>query len=356
MKRILVCAAGGSPATNFVRSLRRMEEPIFLVGIDCDSYTLERAETDKKILVPRADNPDYLPILNQIIAEEKIEFIHAQNDHELAFLSRHRDEVRAKLFLPARETVEICLDKFASYEHWVAAGVPVPKTILITSEADLKESFGKIGPKIWLRNIRGAAGAGSYPTSDYDEALEWMNFQKGWGHFTAATCLTPDTVTWTSLWNDGEFIVAQGRKRLSWELGNRSPSGVTGVTGTGVTYSSHELDDIARRAVMAVDTKPNGIFSVDCTYDEKGVPNVTEINIGRFFTTHYFFTVAGLNLPELLVKLVYNEELPPIPKKLNPLPDGLVWIRGVDFEPVLTNLEVIKVSKAELEKRRASLS
>ena len=51
------------------------------------------------------------------------------------------------------------------------------------------------------------------------------------------------------------------------------------------------VDEIALRAITAVDGSPHGIFSVDLTYDDEGVPNPTEINIGRFFTTHLFFTL-----------------------------------------------------------------
>lgn len=355
MKRILVCAAGGSPATNFVRSLRHMEEEVFLVGVDCDPYTLERAETDVRLVVPRASEPDYLPLLNQIIDEYEIELVHAQNDIELEFLSNNRDALHAKVFLPAKETVDICVDKYESYKRWAKAGVPVPGTLLLNNEADLKEAMETLGPRVWLRNIKGAAGNGSYPTSTYDEALEWVNSQKGWGHFTAAQCLEPETVTWMSLWKDGELVVAQGRKRLSWELSSRAPSGVTGVTGTGLTYSSPELDAIATKAVLAIDTKPTGIFSVDCTYDKRGVPNPTEINIGRFFTTHLFFTEAGLNMPEIFVRLAYDEPLPPISRIHNPLPDGLLWVRGVDFLPKLTTLESVESSKAALAARRKRL-
>lgn len=356
MKRILICGAGGSPATNFVRSLRMMSEPVFLVGVDADKYTMQRAETDKKILVPKANEPDYLPMLSQIIDEFGVEFVHAQNDTELAFLSEHRGELKARLFLPAPETVALCMDKFSTYNAWQEAGIKVPETRILTTESDLKKAFDEFGPTLWLRNIRGAAGNGSYATSDYSEALQWVNFQKGWGHFTAAECLTPDSVTWMSLWDQGKLVVAQGRKRLYWELGNRAPSGVTGVTGAGITYSNPELDALAEKAIHAVDKTPHGIFSVDMTYAKNGIPNPTEINIGRFFTTHLFFTQAGLNMPELFIRIAYGEAYVAPAKKYNPLPDGLVWIRGVDFEPILTTDTAIEKSVQDLESRRRRFS
>ncbi len=355
MKRILVCGAGGAPATNFVRSLRLAREPFFLAGTDCDSYTLCRAETDVKLLVPKAGGAQYLAVVNQIIDEHRIEFVHIQNDSEIGYLSEQRDALRARLNLPSKETVAVCLDKFASYERWREAGLTVPKTKHISSESDLAEAFDSFGPKLWIRNARGAAGRGALPVAGVQEAVAWINFQKGWGNFVAAERLTDSSVTWMSLWDRGEIVVAQGRKRLYWEFANRAPSGVTGITGAGVTYADPALDEIALAAIRAIDPKPNGIFSVDLTYDVDGVPNPTEINIGRFFTTHLFFSQAGLNMPELFIKLSYGEKLPELAKKINPLKPGLVWVRGVDVEPVLTDVEAIAKHQEELENRLARL-
>ena len=85
------------------------------------------------------------------------------------------------------------------------------------------------------------------------------------------------------------------------------------------------------------------------TYDNAGHPCVTEINIGRFFTTHYFFTHAGLNMPDIYCRLAIRGEMPALQKKINPLPDGLVWIRGMDVAPVMTTAaELEKVSRERL--------
>src|SRR5208337_3872880 len=94
-------------------------------------------------------------------------------------------------------------------------------------------------------------------------------------------------------------------------------------------------DDTAQKAILAIDREPHGIFGVDLTYDKEAVPNPTEINIGRFFTTHYFFTKAGLNMPYIYVKLAFDEPAVLPQKRINPLPSGLYWIRGMDVEPKL---------------------
>lgn len=352
MKRILVHGAGGAPALNFTRSLRASPEPFYLVGIDCDKYTLQRAETDERYLMPLASDPAFVDLYLHLLRKCRIDFVHVQPDPEIEIVSSLRDRLPARVFLPDRKVVNACLNKFESYRLWESAGLKVPRTVLLHSEEDLRAAFKDLCPPLWVRSIRGAAGRNSLKVTEFELARAWVDFHRGWGEFSAAECLRPDSVTWMSLWKDGDLVIAQGRKRLYWEFASRAPSGVTGVTGTGVTVSDPEVDRVAEAAVSAVDAHPNGIFSVDLTYDEEKVPNPTEINIGRFFTTHYFFTAAGLNMPYLYVRAAFGEPLPEIPRRMNPLPEGLLWIRGMDREPVLTTVEEVERFVEDLETRR----
>lgn len=355
MKRILVAGAGGAPSTNFIRSLRKAKEPIYIVGVDSSKHYLMRAEVDKRYLVPPASDPLYLSFINKIIAKEKIEFMHMQNDYEIGYVSEHREKIKTNLFLPSKETIQICQNKFLSYERWEKAGLKIPLTMMIHNEEDLKKAFKKYHNRVWVRAIEGAAGKGSLPVTDYETAVNWINLHKGWGSFTASEMLEETSITWMSLWHEGELIVAQGRKRLYWEMGKVSPSGITGVTGTGVTVSDPKLDEIAQKVIFAIDEKPHGLFGVDLTYDSKGIPNPTEINIGRFFTTHQFFTEAGVNMPYIYLKLAFGEK-PQLPKKkINPIKPGYLWIRGMDFEPILTTEKEVEKYVKEFEKMKDTI-
>jgi len=341
MKRILVTGAGGAPSTNFVRSLRVSPEKFYLVGTDADPYYLCRAETDAKYLVPKVADSTFLLTIKRIIKKERIDFIHIQNDTEVAWFSKHRKAVPARLFLPNDAVVRTCQDKFLSFSAWEKAHLPVPKTLPLHKPSDLTTAFRELGKPLWLRNIHGAAGNGSLKTDNLKQAKAWIDFHAGWGHFTAASYLSPTSVTWMSIWHEGKLVVAQGRKRLYWEMSKVAPSGITGVTGAGVTIRDKIVDTIAQKAIRAIDPTPHGLYGVDLTYDKKGLPNPTEINIGRFFTTHHFFTAAGLNMPYMYVQLAYGQK-PTLPKRrINPLPPGLVWIRGMDFLPILTSIKKI---------------
>ena len=354
MKRVLITGAGGAPALNFTRSLRMVEEPFYLIGLDSDKHHLVRAETDETHLVPSASEADYLPVLRQVIEESGAELLFAQPDTEIEALSERREELGIETFWPSKESVAVCQDKFATYNVWQAAGLRVPETKLIEQPADL-ESFMRKHGDVWIRAVRGAAGRGSFHTSNLEQAHAWIQFNGGWETFTAAEYLSPDSVTWQSIWNHGRLVVAQGRRRLYWEFADRAPSGITGITGAAVTVADEQVDEISLKAIQAIDPEPHGIFSVDLTYDRDGVPNPTEINIGRFFTTHLFFTVAGLNMPYIAVQLGYGEEPPALASPINPLPSGLVWVRGMDKDPIITHLSTLERGPNELKARRAEL-
>lgn len=355
MKRILVGGAGGAPSNNFIQSLRESPESFYIIGMCSDPYDLCRAYTEENYLVPYAYEEDYYLILENIVKKTKPNFLHMQNDIEVLAISEYREklwELGVKTFLPKHNSVEICVNKMKTYDKWRKLGLKVPKSMLIKTKEDLARAFDEFGGEIWLRATEGAAGKGALPTNNFQFAKEWINFFNGWGKFMAAECLTSQTVTWMSIWKDGDLIVAQGRKRLSWAFANRTLSGVTGITRVGVTISDPIVDEIAQEAIFAIDSEPNGIWSIDMTYDKEGIPNPTEINIGRFFTTHLFFSRAGLNMPYIIIKLAFNEKLPYISKKINPLPSGLEWIRGMDSEPVLTTIDKVNELKESLEKRR----
>jgi carbamoyl-phosphate synthase large subunit len=351
LKRLIVTGAGGAPALNFIKSLHLAPEPVYVIGADSNEFNLALSAADENHLVPTAADSDYVPVLKDLIRETRADFLFAQPDPEIAVISEYRDELDIRTFLPSRETIRICQDKFLAFECWKRAGMKVPATRLAQSQDDLRLMFNAFG-ELWLRPTIGAAGRGSLHAKDLESAIDWIEFNKGWGTYTIAEYLSPHSVTWQSIWNQGELVVAQGRRRLSWAFGDRAMSGVTGITAVGVTVSDPILDDIAFKAITAIDPEPHGIFSVDMTYSPDQVPNPTEINIGRFFTTHLFFSQAGLNMPRILLKLAFGEEMPPISRTMSPLPDGLVWIRGMDREPILTNMETIESSISELSLRR----
>lgn len=354
MKRILATAAGGAATLSFTRSLRDADpkgDKYYIVGTDCDKYNIHKAEVDRAYLCPKASDPNYIPFVKHLIKKEKIEFLHSQPEVEVFTIGKRRDEIfttGCRLFMPPQGTIELLRDKAKSAKVWRQAGIRVPESVEIRNEDDLKRAFAKFGRDIWIRETVGAAGKGSLSRPTYELALAHITTRNIWGEAMAAEHLTSDTITWQSIWYNGKLVVAQGRKRLYWIFANRTQSGVTGLTGTGVTISDPELDKLAIKCITTADPKPHGIFSVDFTYDKDGVPNPTEINISKFFTTHHFITRTGCNMPDIFVQLAFNE-YKGLYNVLNPCKPNMCWIRGVDVLPVLLHESEIKATEDEYQ-------
>ncbi len=336
-KNVLILGTGGAPGNSVVKSLKMAPEPIRIVGTDVDKFSYFRSEADKTYLTPKAFEKDSIKSILKIIKKENICFIHAQPEKEVLNISKHRkifDKLGIKYCLPKHKTILNCQNKFLSYKIWRKRGLRVPKTILINREADLSKAFRLLGKKIWLRDIFGGGGEGALPTDNHELARIWIQNHEGWGKYTAAKLLSDQSFTWTSIWDKGKLVVAQSRKRLHWEYGSKIPSGVSGITGVGVTIDNPELNKVAQKAILQIDRSPHGIFCVDLTGGTDSKFYLTEINIGRFFTTVHFFTEAGLNMPYILLKTALGEPVL-VKKRINSLPQGLYWIRGMDFTPKL---------------------
>ena len=349
MSKILIAGAGGAPSEGVIKSLIKCGHEV--IGMGSDPQDLYLSKATKKYHVPYANDVNYEKKLLNLLNREKPDLIHFQNDLEIYHASLLYEKIHStgcKTFMPRHEVIDNCVHKYKTWQKMRSANIKVPNNIFINNEKDLKDAFDKLSyrnEKIWLRSaLIGAGGKGSLPTNDFEFAKNWINFHNGWGSFIAAEILTENSVTWLSIWYEGELIVAQGRLRCGWTHGNRAVSGVTGVTKVGKTYSNDLLNEIAISSIKSVDQKPHGIFGVDMTYDKQGVPNPTEINISRFFTTILFFTDAGLNLPAIFVDLGIFGKTKFKKGTISPLENGLLWLRGMDTEPKLSSNNHFKES------------
>lgn len=338
MKRILVTGAGGSAAANFIASLRMAPESFYIIGADVRPFHLELADVQERYLVPRADSPDFIGELNRLIQQRQIDLVHAQPDPEVLVLSAQRDQVRARLFLPSHNAISLCQDKLALIEALETNKVPVAKSLAVNTPEDLPGALQRLlqrADRVWLRAIRGAGSRAALPVRHLGQARAWIEYWAemrgvGWGDFMACEFLPGREFAFSGLWHDGELVTSQARERIEYLYGQLTASGQTSTPSIARTVCRDDVNDIATRAVLAVDAAPNGNYSVDLKENSQGVPCVTEINGGRFFTTSNFFAAAGLNIPYYYTQLAFGEATPPLPR-YNPLPEGLYWVRMVDM-------------------------
>jgi hypothetical protein len=235
----------------------------YVIGTDCSEEGRLLSVADETHELPRVErdrhNLEYMKALFRLCFERKPDLVHAQTDIEVCELGKLRHGV-PRYMLPSQDTIYCCQDKWRSFNRWKGK-VPVPDTYLVRGREAIFNFLAKYGEG-WLRLRTGGGGAGAIRTDNLEFAREWVNRHDGWGKFTIAQVLAPQTVTWQSLWRKGELLACQQRKRLSWANARNSPSGVSGSTGIGETCSVPLVDQIAYDAVRAIDPLPNGLSGV----------------------------------------------------------------------------------------------
>ncbi len=340
IKRIIVTGAGGSAAHNFIESLRLAGEKFYIVGTDVNKYHMPLSGADLYYQIPQADSPQYIPTLNQLVTKENIAFIHPQPDVEVHCLAANRRKIKARLFLPAIKTIDLCQDKIKFNQVIKQAGIETPESFQVKSPAALKYGFQalkKNHEKIWIRAIRGAGSKAALPVTKLAHAQAWIQYWidlKGlaWSDFMIAEYLPGREYAFQSLWSRGRLLMSQARERLQYLFGNIMPSGQTSTPSLARTVNNQAVNQTAYRAIQAVDRRAHGIFCVDLKENQHGQPCVTEVNAGRFFTTSNFFTQAGMNMPYYYIQLGFGEKLDFTQfKKFDNLAPNIYWSRMVDM-------------------------
>ena len=336
---ILLLGAGGTAGINFAKALRYSDD-YFIVGADCNEYHLALAPVDRRIRIPRADEPRYRICVESAIREHRIDFIHAQPDMEVEALAIFAPFVpEGTTLLPDLQTIRLCRDKLRCNEVLRAAGIRVPGS----ARYNLWEKYSEPFPK-WVRAVKGAGSKGALPCYSDRQIHDWVNYWRSSKRledpeFMVCEYLPGDEYAWQSVWDDGELLVSQGRKRIEYFFGNIMPSGQSSTPSVAVTINERELNEMCYYAIRALDRHATGVFCIDAKRNAKREICITEVNAGRFFTTCDFFAAAGINMPDIYVKVALGKYAAGTHPQFNPLREGLYWIRSIDREPILASMD-----------------
>jgi carbamoyl-phosphate synthase large subunit len=341
--RVMVMGAGGTAGINFIECLRMSGTPYHIVACDINKWHLELTDADARYLVPYSIEPDYIEALNRVIRAESVDLIHAQPDMEVEVLAENRDQLEARSFLPATPTIKACRDKMSTNEVLREKEVPVPLSFRIPNVNSIKATIDEIKErsgqsKVWLRALKGAGSKAALPVKTFRQAKEWIHYWRSTklletGDFMLSEFLPGREYAFQSLWVDGSLVVSQARMRLEYLMGNLFPSGQSSSPSVAVTVHSRDVNSVAADAVRAIDPQATGVFCVDIKENREGVPCITEINAGRFFTTSNFFAALGCNMPDHYVRIAMGMK-PPSSPPYDALPEGHYWLRSVDRPPV----------------------
>ena len=83
-----------------------------------------------RAIVPRIDDPGYLPALQELIREHDVRLVVPLTDLDQLLLAEHRDELEAVVLLPDPDVVRRTADKYLAHRFFEERGIPSPASWL----------------------------------------------------------------------------------------------------------------------------------------------------------------------------------------------------------------------------------
>ncbi|MAK63753.1 MAG: hypothetical protein CMF75_03260 [Maricaulis sp.] len=305
---ILVTGVGAPPGLGTLRSLKQADPSLNLVAADINALAggLFEPGTQSCVLPSASDAEAYRSAVRAVCATRHLDIIIPGSEAEIAALAPvARDWTSEGLRVPVAEPeiVAFGIDKGKLLARCAERGLPCPVTLQPETESDLDSWTGGFPCVIKPRTSRGARGV-SYPGNQAELTETWRETQSAHGPCVVQSYIPggAETVyTIGSLWNRGELIVSTLHRKLQ----TNPPTG--GVAVAGETVDDPELMK-AGLAVLEASGPWHGLAAVEVKRPAPGEPAfLLEIN-PRMWGFGYLMTLAGLNVPELLVRMLAGPE------------------------------------------------
>jgi carbamoyl-phosphate synthase large subunit len=316
-----------------------------VLGCHDDRFTLKKSSADRKLLVPPATHPRFTDALQRLIETERVDLVIPNTDRDVRMISDLRDTLPCRVFLPDKAAIDVCHDKYELTMLLRSRAVPAPLTYPVTDLDALEEIFGRFAPasRLWCR-IRGGSGSmGALPVKTPAQARAWIEYWQEMrgipaGAFTVSEYLPGRDFACASLWKDGALVLIKTVERLAYFGGVSRASGVSSTAALAKTVIEPDVVEVCVHAIRALGHSPSGAFSVDVKADARGVPCVTEINVGRFITMMNIFDLTGKhNMAAAYVKLALGEAAD-VAEPYDVSPD-CYFVRDVDTVPGIFHAE-----------------
>ena len=264
----------------------------------------------------------WLNQLNEILIDNKIDYIFPANSYVIDKLSKHRSEIKAALILNSNEVLRIVRSKSKTYNELTDI-VPVPKIYKSISEIKILPVFVKPD------NAYGAQGAEKIDNGDYlssffvkkDNYLV-MEYLPG-DEYTVDCCSDAD----------GKLIFCEGRTRQRVRMGTSMHSE---PAGSELNQYFHSIaGQISERI------KITGAWFFQMKKDAEGALKLLEVET-RIAGTMAFHRTKGINLPLLHFYIMIGHNVDLLPNRFAHIIDRALTNRyscDLSYDSVYVDLD-----------------
>ena len=287
--RVLITGAGTGSSGNVIRALRAMTPAPRIVGVNHDRFTLKQSLADLNYLCPPCAASEFVDATVDLVGRERINVVMPGDDDAVKALSDGRERFPITLFLPRRNTIDLCQDKYALTVFLRQRAIAAPLTYAVRSLGDLDRIFARFSRNglLWCRARRGSRSLAAIPVARVEQARAWITQWRDLrgvkvSDFTLSEYLPGRHFIVQSVWRDGRLLLAQSVEVLSYFAAGNNPSGVFSLSSLAKTVMAPDALQVTLRAVRAIEKRPSGTFFVELKEAMGGLPCITEINAGRF--------------------------------------------------------------------------
>lgn len=279
---ILVTGAGGPAGINTISLLKDFYKIIATdINLSSEGFAISHKYY---IISPANEENNFIKDLKEISEKENVDLIIPTVDEEIEVLSRNMEIFKDKLIIHPKETIEICLNKYKTYEYFkdrIPEIIPEfsKNPIDINSEIVVKKPIKSRGSRnIFIGNKRDFKEEDGFFFVEFLPGKEW----------------TVDILTD----KNGEEIIIVPRIRLKVR---------GGISIVGEIKLNKDIINYSREIIKKLKFK--GPLNIQFKEDSKGFPKLQEIN-PRFSGGLEITAASGVNLPKILVDYWINNKKP----------------------------------------------
>lgn len=277
---------------------------VYVCNSDDKSIAFKYA--DEKVISPLIYDEDYIPFLLGYCQKNMIDIVVSLFDIDLLMLARHKKEfekVGTKVIVSDPKIIEVCNDKWKTYNFLKDNGFHTPLSFLNMSEVIEKIAVGELKYPIVVKPRYGCGSisvAIAYDEEDLRYLTKKANKDIENSYLKYESAVTADKVIYQECLNGQEYG-ADIINNLSGETQNVIIRKKLAMR-SGETDIAQLVDEpIIKDTLIKLGSVTKHIGNMDCDiFYVDGVPYVLEMN-ARFGGGYPFSHMGGCNLPKAIV-------------------------------------------------------
>ena len=274
-----------------------------------DNKSIAFKYADKKVISPLIYNESYISFLLDYCERCSIDILVSLFDIDLFILSKHKkqfEEIGTKVIVSSPEIIEICNDKWLTYQFLVNNGFNAPASFLSVDEVIVEIALGELNYPIVVKPRFGCGSisvAIAYDEEDLRYLTKKANEDISSSYLKYESSVTNDKVIFQECLKGQEY----GADIINDLNGNTQNV----IVRKKIAMRSGETDiaelvnePIIQNTLEKLGKTIKHIANMDCDiFLTDGVPYILEMN-ARFGGGYPFSHMGGCNLPKAIVEWV----------------------------------------------------